>query len=223
MRRLLELLLRIALLLLIWLIWLWVLDQKFSAILNLSIIFGGILLVFPLVWFCRKWLDQSPTKRRAEWITTFVHYSLGILFGVPICRALLTHQDWVGWILPIPVEIGWVLLVITGSITVLSVLNLALRGFGAPFAVALSRRLAIDWLYASTRNPMVLAVLSFALSMGIWWQSALFVIWVLLVFTPALLFFVKMFEERELEIRFGDSYLVYKAKTSFLIPGKRRT
>ncbi len=223
MRRLLELSVRMILMLLVWSIWVWVLDQKFSAILNLSIICGGVFLAYPLVWFCRKWLDQNPTKRRAEWITTFVHFSLGIVFGVPICRALLTHQNWVGWVLPIPVEIGWILLAITGTITMLTVLNLALRGFGAPFAVALSRRLAIEWLYARTRNPMVLAVLSFALSLGIWWQSSLFVLWVLLVITPALLFFVKMFEERELEVRFGDSYLAYKAKTPMLFPGKRKT
>jgi len=67
--------------------------------------------------------------------------------------------------------------------------------------------LAADWMYAWTRNPMVLAGLSFLLSLGIWFQSLLFVLWGLLLFTPALLFFIKVYEERELEFRFGASYL----------------
>ncbi len=100
--------------------------------------------------------------------------------------------------------------------------NLALKGLGAPFAIALSRKLAVDWLYAWTRNPMVLAALAFLLSLGIWFQSALFVLWVLILFAPALLFFVKVYEERELEIRFGASYLEYKSRTPMLFPRKPR-
>jgi protein-S-isoprenylcysteine O-methyltransferase Ste14 len=111
-----------------------------------------------------------------------------------------------------------VLLIITGAVLLMTVLNLALKGFGAPFAIALSRKLAADWLYAWTRNPMVLAALAFLLSLGIWFQSVLFVVWVVILFAPALLFFVKVYEERELEIRFGASYLKYKSRTPMLFP-----
>ena len=213
---------RIALLVFIWFIWLWALNQPLSNIMNLSLIVGGVLLVFPLVWLGRMILDRQPTTRRAAWITTFVHYALGILFGVAIIRAVITHQDWSGWTLPIPVEIGLLLVIITGAAVLTTVVNLALKGFGAPFSIALSRKLAVDWLYAWTRNPMVLAVLAFLLSLGIWFQSALFVLWVLILFAPALLFFVKVYEERELEIRFGASYLEYKSRTPMLFPRKPR-
>jgi protein-S-isoprenylcysteine O-methyltransferase Ste14 len=222
MKRAVELFFRIALLVFILLIWQWVLNQPLSNIMNLSIIVGGVLLVFPLVWLGRMILDRQPTTSRAAWITTFVHYALGILFGVPIIRAVTTHQDWSGWTLPIPVEIGLLLLIITGAAFLLTVVNLALKGLGAPFAIALSRKLASDWLYAWTRNPMVLAALAFLLSLGIWFQSALFVLWVLILFAPALLFFVKVYEERELEIRFGASYLEYKSRTPMLFPRKPR-
>jgi protein-S-isoprenylcysteine O-methyltransferase Ste14 len=222
MKRAVELFFRIALLVLIFLIWLWVLNQPLSDIMNLSIIVGGVLLVFPLVWLGRRILDRKPTTSRTAWITTFVHYALGILFGVPIIRALITHRDWSGWTLPIPVEIGLLLVIITGVTVLSTVVNLALKGLGAPFAIALSRKLAVDWLYAWTRNPMVLAVLAFLLSLGIWFQSALFVLWVLILFAPALLFFVKVYEERELEIRFGASYLEYKSRTPMLFPRKPR-
>lgn len=222
MKHTVELFLRFALLGLIWLIWLWALNQPFSSIKNLSIIVGGLLLVFPLVWFGRKILDRKPTANRATRITTFVHYSLGILIGVPICRALLTHQDWSGLTLPIPVEIGLLLVIITGIVLFLTIVNLALKGFGAPFAIALTRKLAVDWMYAWTRNPMVLAALAFLVSLGIWFQSALFLLWVVILFAPALLFFVKVYEERELEIRFGVSYKEYKSKTPMLLPRKPR-
>lgn len=222
MKHTVELFFRMVLLVFIWLIWLWVLNQPLSNIMNLSIIVGGVLLIFPLVWFGRKILDRKPTTNRASWVTTFVHYSLGILVGVPICRALITHQDWSGWTLPIPVEIGFSLVIITGSVLMLTVVNLALKGLGAPFAIALTRKLAVDWMYAWTRNPMVLAALAFLLSLGIWFQSALFVLWVLILFAPALLFFVKVYEERELEIRFGASYREYKSRTPLLFPRKPR-
>jgi len=67
---------------------------------------------------------------------------------------------------------------------------------------------------------MVLAALALLVSLGIWFQSALFVLWVLILFAPALLFFEKVYEERELEFRFGASYLDYKSRTPMLFPRK---
>ena len=217
-----EFVFRVALLVFIWIIWWWALNAPLSNVMNLSIIVGGVLLTFPLVWFGRKILDRHQTIGHAVWTTTFVHFGLGFTFGIPIVRVVTTHQDWFGWVLPIPSVIGLALVIITGAAFLLVVVNLALKGFGAPFFIALSRKLAVDWLYAWTRNPMVLAGLAFFLSLGIWFQSALFVLWALIVFAPALLFFVKVYEERELEIRFGLSYLEYKSKTPMLLPRRPR-
>ena len=218
MRQVIEFLVRVALLVFIWLIWWWVLNAQLSNAMNLSIIVGGVLLVFPLVWLGRQILDRRPTISRAVWTTTFVHFALGFLFGVPLILAITTHQDWSGWVLPVPSEIGLALVMITGAACLLTVVNLALKGSGSPTFIALSQKLAAEWLYAWTRNPMVLAALAFLLSLGIWFQSTLFVLWVLILFAPALLFFVKVYEERELEIRFGTSYLEYKSRTPMLFP-----
>lgn len=217
-----EFLARAALLGLIWFIWWRVLVAPLSSAVNLSVIVGGGLLTYPLVWLGRVMLDRQPTMSRAVWATTFVHSGLGITFGIPIIRVLTTYQDWPGWSLPVPTEIGLALVIVTGAAASLTVLNLALRGLGAPFFIALSRKLAVDWLYAWTRNPMVLAALAFLVSLGIYFQSALFVLWALILFAPALLFFVKVFEERELELRFGASYLEYKSKTPMLFPRRPR-
>ena len=211
-------LIRIALLGFTWLIWLWVLSLSLSNLVNQSIIVGGILLVLPVAWLGRLILDRNPTTPRAAWITTFVHYAVGILLGAAILRAVITHPDWTGWRLPIPAGIGLALVILSAAAFLLTVINLALKGRGAPFAIALSRKLAVDWLYAWTRNPMLLAGLALLISLGIWFQSTLFVLWALLLFAPALLFFEKVYEERELEIRFGASYLAYKSRTPIIIP-----
>jgi len=167
-------------------------------------------------------LDKKPTISHTNRITTFVHYALVTLFGVAIIRAVDTHQDWSVWLLPVPTEIGLLLVIVTGGAALLTVINLALKGLGAPFAIALTEKLAVDWLYAWTRNPMVLATLAFLLALGIWFQSLLFILWALILVTPALLVFVQVYEERELEIRFGASYLEYKAKTPMLFPRRPR-
>jgi protein-S-isoprenylcysteine O-methyltransferase Ste14 len=219
MRQAIVFLIRVALLAFIWFIWWLALNAQLSNVMNLSIIMGGVLLVFPIVWLGRKVLDRNQTTiSRVAWTTTFVQSALMFPLGVPIVRAIATHKDWSGWVLPVPSEIGLALVIITGAASLLTVINLAVKGFGAPFFIALSRKLASNWWYAWTRNPMVLAVLAFFVSLGIWFQSVLFVLWVLILFAPALLFFVKVYEERELEIRFGASYLEYKSRTPMLFP-----
>ena len=223
MRQVMEFLARVSLLAIILFIGWWALTARLSNAANLSILVGTVLLTFPLVWLGRKMLDRHQTVSWATWTTTFVHFALGFTFGVPLVRALTTHQDWSGWVLPVPSAIGLALVIITGVASLLTMVNLALKGFGAPFFIALSRRLAADWMYAWTRNPMVLAVLAFFLSLGIWFQSVTFVLWVLMLFAPALLFFVKVYEERELEMRFGASYLDYKSRTPMLFPRRPRS
>ncbi len=217
-----EFLVRVVLVAFIWLIWWWAFNAPLSNGMNLFIIVVGVLLTFPLVWLGRKILDRDPTKRHVAWVTTFVHFALGFTFGIPIGRAVITHHDWLAWLLPVPVEIGLALVVITGAAFLVVVANLALKGSGAPFFIALSQRLAVDWLYAWTRNPMVLAGLALLVSLGIWFQSTLFVLWTLILFAPALLFFIKVYEERELELRFGAMYLKYKSRTPMLFPRKPR-
>jgi len=222
MKHAVELFFRIALMAFSWFLWWWAFNTPLSNVMNLSIIVGGLLLVFPLVWLGRKILDRHLTTSGVAWITTFVQFAVGNLFFVAIIRAVTTHQDWSDWVLPVPAEIGLLLAIITGAAFLLTVVNLALKGFGAPFFIALSRKLAADWLYAWTRNPMALAFLAFLLSLGIWFQSGLFVLWVLILFAPALLVFLKVYEERELEYRFGASYLEYKSRTPMLFPRRPR-
>ncbi len=222
MRRVAEPVAKVALLGFILLVLWWALEAPLSSAMNLGVMVGGLLLVFPLVLVGRWLLDRKRTPSRIVCVTTFVHVGMLLLLGITILRAVVTHREWSGPVLPIPSGIGLALVWISGVIGLFTVFNLALKGWGAPFYIALSRKVAVDWMYGWTRNPMVLSTIALLVSVGIWYQSVLFVLWVLALWTPALLFFVKVYEERELEIRFGKSYLKYKSRTPFLFPRRPR-
>jgi protein-S-isoprenylcysteine O-methyltransferase Ste14 len=198
--------------------WSWLNRSQFDAAVSIIITIGGVLVVFPITWLGRRSLDAMPTPDDASRVATIVHYAIVPLLGAAIFEAVKVGRAWAGWIIPLAQAVGWILMIVTGAALLLTVLNLALRGLGAPFAIVLSKRLAVNWLYAWTRNPMVLSTLAFLIAVGLWLQSALFLLWMIILVTPAWLFFVKVFEERELEIRFGASYLEYKAKTPILWP-----
>jgi len=221
MKHVVEFLVRVALLAFICFIFWLAAEARLSSVANLSVIVVGVLSTFPVVWLGRKVLDRHQTIGYAVWTTTFVHVAMGLTLGVPVVRALTTHRDWPGWVLPVPSGIGLAMVIVAGAACLLVVLNLALKGLGAP-GIALSRKLASDWFYAWTRNPMALAAFAFFVSLGIWFQSVLFVLWVLILFAPAVLFFIRVYEERELEIRFGEAYRLYRASTPFLWPSIRR-
>ena len=201
--------------------WLWARDAEHSRMWNLALIWCSPLLQYPITLLGRRMLDIHPDEQRAGWTSIFTHYAMMIALGVGIFPAIRSVQQRSG-ALPIPQQLGQALVWLTGVATALTVLNLAIRGLGAPFAAKLSSRLATDWMYAWTRNPMLLCTLALLVSVGLRYRSIWFVVWVILIVSPGWIFFVKVYEERELEIRFGDSYLEYKARTPFLLPRRPR-
>jgi protein-S-isoprenylcysteine O-methyltransferase Ste14 len=220
MKHVVEFLVRVALLAFICFMFSLAAETRLSSVANLSVIVVGVLLTFPVVWLARKALDRHQTTGYVVWTTTLVHVALSLTLGVPVVRALTTHRDWPGWVLPVPKGIGLAMVIVTGAACLLVVTNLAWKGLGAP-GIALSLKLASDWFYAWTRNPMALAAFAFFVSLGIWFQSVLFVLWILILFAPVVLFFIRVNEERELEIRFGEAYRRYRASTPFLWPSTR--
>lgn len=179
------------------------------------------LLVFPVVWIGRSSLDRAPTAAYADPVTRVIHFLMMCVIGSAlICAALAS--DRLPWgKLPFPSRLADTLTALTAVAVLFTVLNLAIRGLGAPWAISLSKRLATDWLYARTRNPMLLCVMLFLFCFGLHLHSALFLAWVVIVFIPAMFIFVRFYEERELEIRFGPSYREYRAHTPMFLPRLR--
>ena len=62
---------------------------------------------------------------------------------------------------------------------------------------------------------MLLSCLLFFIVGAVWLQYLHAILWTTLWLTPAWILYVRLYEERELEIRFGESYLHYKARTPF--------
>ncbi|UCD99048.1 MAG: isoprenylcysteine carboxylmethyltransferase family protein [Chloroflexota bacterium] len=203
-----------------WITWLWVINQEFSLAISFVIALGGVLFIIPIVLIGRWSLDQQPTIVRADFVTTILHYLVAISFGASVIAATKFGLNSPSWSIPIPAWLGLLLMVAGGIFLLIVVLNLAVKGFGAPFAIALTRMVATEWMYAWTRNPMVLSALAFLIGLGLWLQSTLFLVWLIIVVCPVIFLFLKVYEERELEIRFGVSYLEYKARTPMLLPKK---
>jgi protein-S-isoprenylcysteine O-methyltransferase Ste14 len=203
-----------------WGIWLGLSTIQFSPAISAGIAVGGTLLVIPIVFIGRWLLDRQPTVSRALLMTTSIHYLLAILLGSAIIEATRFAQNWKLWPISVSPWTGFAIMILSCILLGLIIFNLALKGLGAPFAIALTRTVATDWIYAWTRNPMVLSGLAFLIGLGLWLQSSLFMLWLLIILSPAILIYLRVYEERELEIRFGEKYLAYKLKTPLIWPRK---
>jgi len=195
--------------------WQFTANQSFSFFWSVVWVWGGIALV-PLVALVGRWLlDRRPTIERAAVLSLLVHFSEAILLGCALIVAFRFARVYPIVRIPFPREVSLLAVRITGALAILTVVNLAIGGLGLPFAAAQSRKIASKWLYARCRNPMGFYSLLCCIAASLWLQSLHALLWTVLWLAPAWILFVLVYEERELEIRFGESYLQYKARTPF--------
>jgi protein-S-isoprenylcysteine O-methyltransferase Ste14 len=95
------------------------------------------------------------------------------------------------------------------------------QGRGTPIPVMAAQKLVVGGPFAYCRNPMSLGTFLFYGGFGIW-VGSISAIAIVLFFAVLLVVYIKAFEEKELEARFGDEYRAYKQNTPFLIPRLRR-
>lgn len=88
---------------------------------------------------------------------------------------------------------------------------------GTPIPVVATQKLLVSGVFRQCRNPMGFGAISAYLGVAILVGSISSIACVIL-FAVLLIIYIKKFEERELEERFGDEYRAYKASTPFLIP-----
>ena len=193
----------------------WAVEGTFSVFWSVVLVWGCVALV-PAVSVIGRWLlNRHPTPERAALLTIPVHYLVGIPLGCALIVAFRFTQAYPIAAVRFPRAVSFPALRILGILATLTVVNLAIAGLGLPFAAAQTRKLATGWLYARCRNPMGLFSLLFFIAVALWLQSLHAVVWTTLWLAPAWILFVRLYEERELEIRFGEPYLRYKAKTPF--------
>jgi protein-S-isoprenylcysteine O-methyltransferase Ste14 len=90
-------------------------------------------------------------------------------------------------------------------------------GRGTPVPVMATQNLIVQPPYAYCRNPMALGAIALYLGIAIWLGS-LSALGMVLLPAVCLLIYIKLLEEKEMQLRFGDDYLEYRRRTPFLIP-----
>ncbi len=172
------------------------------------------------------WLRNNPSKENAEKSSRVMHFLFFAGQVTPPIIGLfypgLSHLDELVGLQPLPGKLLFlvlgILLVVPG-VYFMGVTNKLLRSIGSGTnAFILTKRVVNDEIYKRTRNPMSLGFYLLALSTGFISGSTLATLAVVFGIIPSHLLFIKYFEEKELELRFGESYLEYKKNVPFLIP-----
>ena len=88
---------------------------------------------------------------------------------------------------------------------------------GTPVPIMATKKLLTDKPYSFCRNPMALGTLVFYFSIATVTSSFKPVLAVI-VFALFLIAYIKLIEEKEMTLRFGDEYARYKQSTPFIIP-----
>ncbi len=172
------------------------------------------------------WLRKNPSRSNAEKSSRILHF---------LFFAGVVAPNFVVWLPPGPGQLDkqvgmkplpgkplffalGIILALPG-LYLLAASNKMLQKLGdGANAFRLTKRVVLEDVYRYTRNPMSLGSYLLWLSEGFISGSSFVTLTALFGLIPAHLFFLKYFEETELELRLGDDYLEYKRKVPFLIP-----
>ena len=98
-----------------------------------------------------------------------------------------------------------------------SIWNQFLQASGTPLPVMPTQKLLVSGPFKYCRNPMALGTFVFYAGISVLVGSLSSLAGVAL-FAALLILYIKKVEERELEARFGQEYVDYKARTPFILP-----
>jgi protein-S-isoprenylcysteine O-methyltransferase Ste14 len=115
-----------------------------------------------------------------------------------------------------------VIAIILGGILAFWTIVIQIRlASGTPFPMLPTKKLLIVGPFKYCRNPMtlgtIIAYVGIAILIGSFTALA-----GVAIFAAILIGYLKIIEEKELEIRFGSEYIEYKKKTPFIIPITKR-
>ena len=174
-------------------------------------------------------LWKDPTEKVRETTTMALHFIAIVALFIPVLIGIfypgLTTYDELLGIQSLPyraigIPLGVIFIPIGIFFVAFSNLALIEKGHGQA-AFFLTKNVVNGYVYKLTRNPMSLGFYAGCLALGLLAGSTYFTLWMLIEVIPAHIFYLKIFEERELELRFGSSYMEYRKKVPFLIPNFR--
>lgn len=162
---------------------------------------------------------RSPLERALA-IVTFPILFLALVTGIPLLLyGTLDAALGLPAILMPPLNFypGAILFAAGASLYTWTILLFARIGQGTQAPTVPTRRLITSGPFAYSRNPMVSGVILLITGLGLLVNSYGFIA-IGLVIPLAYLVFIKLVEEKELEVRFGREYLEYKTRMPFIIP-----
>jgi len=172
------------------------------------------------------WLRIKPTKKNAEWTSRILHLIFWVGFVPPAALGVfhpgLSGYDGELGLPPLsrhtPLLVIGILGLLIGAYLILaSNVSLWIFGMGAN-AFFLTQQLVVTNIYERIRNPMSLGMYLGFIGIGLRVGSTYLTLGTVLVGIPAHIFYLKYFEELELELRLGPPYLEYKQRVPFLLP-----
>lgn len=149
----------------------------------------------------------------------------GVVFVLLIPFVILKGSASIDrWLHILPFDFGLINLVVGGAMALMgmlfamwSIVDQLTRGRGTPLPVMATQTLLITGPFAYCRNPMSFGTIVLYSGLAIWagsWSAIALVT----SFAVVLIAYLKYIEEKELEARFGQSYMEYKETTPFIIP-----
>jgi protein-S-isoprenylcysteine O-methyltransferase Ste14 len=172
------------------------------------------------------WLRRNHSRVTAEETSRVLHFLFWLSFGffgvIGAFYPGLTGYDEILGIRSLPFRpaslvVGVFLLLAGFYLTLVS--NVALRRLGkGANAFRLTKRLVESDIYERVRNPMSLGFYLICVGIGLMAGSTYITLGSLIGVIPVHIFYLKYFEEYELELRLGQSYIEYKGRVPFLVP-----
>jgi len=166
----------------------------------------------------------ATTRNKLKIIIT----PIGIIFWFGLSALFVFASLWLDELLPVhlflspPTNIfsSLPLLIIGASLALWTVYTF-FKARGTPVPLNPPQKLVIGGLYAYVRNPMLLGWFIMLFGVGVLLNS----ISLIFIFTPLFIYlnvlYVKTIEEKEMEKKFGEEYLVYKESVPMFIPRLR--
>ena len=180
--------------------------------------------IFMTIKFLDKFVRWEQ-KERPEWLRDFSIVVLPPIFLFLVLGTAIFFQNDLGKIIkiteitssPLNFYLGIPVFVLGAFLYTWTILLFAKFGGGTQTPLMPTQKLVIRGPYKYSRNPMVSGVILFIVGFGLILNSLPFIAAGLIIPLPYLVL-IKLVEEKELEIRFGNEYSEYKKKTPFIFP-----
>lgn len=172
----------------------------------------------------KKWQDQESSLSRHVFFL-----ALGaLIFPISIPALLVILLPQVDKRLGIGsfyygnanIIIGILFIALGGTLAIWTVFAQIKLASGTPIPMIPTKKLIVVGPFKYCRNPMTLGTLSAYAGIAAMVGSVASLLFVIL-FATVLVAYIKLVEEKELELRFGTAYLDYKRITPFMFPVRR--